>query len=136
MKEAGLPAYLQLNDPTSNKNQNKSDKLRNTKQTMKNTNKTILGSSLLAERVFGVGSNTVVVFLLPKCRFRSTICRAVLESRQLRHSTFQRIFGRTEKVRGAGSSLGHRFTRFPDPTGAPSQSEVRRTFREPHQDGS
>ena len=39
------------------------------------------------------------------------------------------------KIRGAAPSLRHRLTRSPDPTGAPSQSEVRRTFRKPHQDG-
>jgi hypothetical protein len=37
---------------------------------------------------------------------------------RLRHSTFQRIFGRTEKIRGAAPSLRHRLTRSPDPTGA------------------
>ena len=43
---------------------------------------------------------------------------------------FNLPFGRAEEARGAGSSLRHRLTRSPDPTGAPESAEVSRFLKE------
>jgi hypothetical protein len=41
-----------------------------------------------------------------------------------------------EKAAGAGSSLRHRLTRSPDPTGAPNQPKGGRCSKAPREDGS
>ncbi len=41
-----------------------------------------------------------------------------------------------DEARGAGSSVRHRLTRSPDPTGARSQAEERLLFKPPREDGS
>jgi hypothetical protein len=55
---------------------------------------------------------------------------------RLRYPTFQRTFGPGfEEARGAGPTLEGRLTPSPDPTGGPSQPEVRPRFKALREDG-
>jgi hypothetical protein len=53
----------------------------------------------------------------------------------LRHSTFQRIFGRTEEARGAGPSLEPPPGAISGSNWRPESDEVRSLFKAPREDG-
>jgi hypothetical protein len=58
------------------------------------------------------------------------------ERARLRHPTFQRIFGRTEEARGAGSTLGLPLYAISRSNWSPESAEVRPLFKAPREDGS
>ena len=59
----------------------------------------------------------------------------LVKSPRLRHPTFQRIFGRAEKARGAGPTLGPPLYAISRSNWSPESAEVRPLFKAPREDG-